>query len=151
MVALADVSVDAAVSGAALSTTTEQALATSTLLYVATQRKSGARSTVRPIWFNYEGGTLYFTTSPSSWKARRLARGSPLYIWVGSESGPFLIGHAERINDRDTIARMGEEYARKYWIARLGFFRPDPDRVSAGKTIAYRVTIEEADPGRPPG
>ena len=48
----------------------------SSLIYVATRRKSGTRSTIAPIWFYYEGGDeLFFTTSPKSWKARRLRRG----------------------------------------------------------------------------
>jgi len=136
---------------AALAPATEQALGSASLLYVATRRKSGTRSTVRPIWFIYEDGLIYFTTSPSSWKARRIARGSPLYIWVGSESGPFLVGRPERIDDRRVVEHMGERYAQKYWIAWLGFFRPDADRVSAGKTFAYRVTLAEGEaPPAPP-
>jgi hypothetical protein len=131
---------------ASLSAAAEGALSSASLLYVATRRKSGVRSTVRPIWFIYEDGLVYFTTAPTTWKARRLKRGSPLYIWVGSESGPFLVGRAERIDDRRVIEHMGERYAQKYWIAWLGLFRPNPDRVSEGKTLAYRVTLTEGEP-----
>jgi general stress protein 26 len=126
-----------------LAPATEEALRSASLLYVATRRKSGERSSVRPIWFMYEDGAIYFTTSPGSWKARRIARGSPLYVWIGSQTGPYLVGQAERIQDRTVVAHMGERYAEKYWIAWFGLFRPDPDRVAGGKTIAYRVTVEE--------
>lgn len=126
------------------------ALESASLLYVATRRKSGTRSTIAPIWFIYENGDVLFTTSPSSWKARRLRRGSPLYIWVGREDGPFLVGQAQPVTDPAVISRMGEEYAKKYWIAWLGFFRPRPDRVSEGKTLAYRVTLSEGTPPPPP-
>jgi hypothetical protein len=129
---------------------TEQALEKASLIYVATRRKSGDRSEAAPIWFLYEKGELFFTTSPGSWKAKRIARGSPLYIWVGSENGPFLIGQAKPETDPAVIAHMGEEYAKKYWIAWLGLFRPRPDRVAEGKTLAYRVALSEGTPPPPP-
>ena len=130
--------------------TARKALETASLLYVATRRKSGTRSTIAPIWFIYENGDVLFTTSPTSWKAKRIGRGSPLYIWVGREDGPFLIGQAQPVTDPAVISRMGEEYSKKYWIAWLGFFRPRPDRVSEGKTVAYRVTLSEGTPPPPP-
>ncbi|HEY8515780.1 MAG TPA: pyridoxamine 5'-phosphate oxidase family protein [Candidatus Binatia bacterium] len=129
---------------------TRKALETEKLIYVATQRKSGERSEAAPVWFVYQDGYLWTTTSPGSWKAKRIARGSPLYIWVGSEDGPFLVGHAEQITDPALIDRMGEAYSEKYWIARLGFFRPRSSRVREGKTIAYKVTLSEGTPPPPP-
>jgi len=134
----------------AIPAATKEALATSKLIYVATQRKTGERSTAAPVWFVWENDAIWTTTSPDSWKARRIARGSPLYVWVGSESGPFLVGTAERITDPTVIAHMGELYSDKYWIAALGFFRPRPERVSSGKTIAYKVTVTEGTPPPPP-
>ena len=129
---------------------TKDALANLKLIYDATQRKSGERSTIAPVWFVWENDAIWTTTSPTSWKAKRIGRGSPLYIWVGSESGPFVVGTAEKITDPAIIAHMGELYADKYWIAALGFFKPRPDRVSSGKTIAYKVTIAEGTPPPPP-
>lgn len=129
---------------------TKEALESAKLIYVATQRKSGERSTIAPIWFVYENDAIWTTTSPASWKAKRIARGSPLYIWVGSESGPFVVGTAEKITDPAIVAHMGELYSDKYWIAALGFFRPRPERVGAGKTIAYKVTLAEGTPPPPP-
>jgi PPOX class probable F420-dependent enzyme len=127
----------------ALAEEVRRALRTADLLYVATRRRSGERSTSAPIWFHYDGSFLYFTTSPTSWKARRIRRGSPLYIRVGDPDGPALIGYAEPLTDPATIDRMGEAYSEKYWIAWLGFFRPRSDRVAAGKTVAYRVRLAE--------
>lgn len=129
---------------------TLEALAESKLIYVATQRKSGERSTAAPIWFIYENGAIWTTTSPDSWKAKRIARGSPLYIWVGSEDGPFVVGTAEKITDPKVIEHMGEVYSDKYWIAMLGLFRPRPERVAEGKTVAYRVTLAPGTPPPPP-
>lgn len=125
----------------------QRSLRESKEILVATRRKSGTRSTIAPIWFWYDGGDeLFFTTSPRSWKARRLVRGSPLYVWVGSERGPFLVGTAEPLTDPATIERMGEAYARKYWIAWLGFFRPRANRVADGRTVAYRVKLAAGTP-----
>src|SRR5262245_37021945 len=125
---------------------TAKALSEAKLIYVATQRKNGQRSEVAPIWFAYENGEIFFTTSPDSWKAQRIASGSPLYIWVGDESGPFVIGTAEKVQDAALIERMGQAYEKKYWIAWLGLFRPRADRVSSGKTVAYRVRLSEGTP-----
>lgn len=122
-----------------------EALVEEELIYTATDRKDGTRSDAAPIWFWYDGKSdfLYTSTSPDSWKAKRIARGSPLHIWVGEEDGPYLVGEAEKITDPATVTLMGEKYSDKYWIAWLGLFRPRADRVTEGKTIAYRVQLSE--------
>jgi hypothetical protein len=124
------------------------ALQSSDLIYVATKRRDGQRSSAAPIWFYYTGdGKLFFTTSPDAWKAKRIERGSPLYIWVGKKDGPFLIGDAESVTDPNLVDQMGRAYSDKYWIAWLGFFKPRSARVTSGKTNAYLVTLREAKPG----
>jgi general stress protein 26 len=120
-----------------------QALRSSSYIYIATERSDGALSSIKPVWFYYEGGDeLFFTTAPSSWKARRIARGSPLHIWVGDKSGPRLLGRAREVTDTEQIDRMGRAYADKYWLAWLGFFKPRSGRVAEGKTKAYLVRLE---------
>ena len=132
---------------AALPPATEAALRTADLIYVATRRRDGTLSSVAPIWFYYRpDGTLFFSTSPDSWKARRIAAGSPLYIWVGAADGPFVQGQAQPTTDATLIDQMGEAYAKKYWIAWLGLFKPRSDRVAEGKTKAYVVTLTAAEP-----
>jgi general stress protein 26 len=134
-------------SAAELPPATQEALRSSDVIYVATRRQNGEPSSVKPVWFFYEGGdTLFFTTSPESWKARRIAAGSPLYLWVGKKDGPFLIGEARTVDDQDLVDRMGRAYSKKYWIAWLGFFKPRSDRVSSGRTVAYVVTLREGEP-----
>src|SRR5882724_11570903 len=107
--------------------------------YVATRRADGAPSKVVPVCFMFDGEAVYFTTGPESHKARRIARGSPLLVWVGRPDGPHFVGRAELIRDPAVAARMAPEYDRKYWIAWLGFFRPNPERVREGKTVIVRV------------
>lgn len=116
------------------------ALRTAKHLYVATERADGSRSKVSPIWFMFDGTALYFTTVPDSYKAKRTALGRSLHIWVGSESGPYLVGHGEVLTDPEVAARMAPVYDDKYWISWLGFFRPRPKRVQAGETVIIRVT-----------
>src|SRR5262249_57688513 len=64
---------------ASLPPATEAALRNSDLIYVATRRRNGALSSIKPVWFYYDDGKIFFTTSPEGWKAKRIAAGSPLY------------------------------------------------------------------------
>ncbi len=117
------------------------ALSDADLIYVSTRRRSGEWSDQAPIWFCLDEGTIYFTTSPGSWKARRLREAGPLRINVGSADGPEIVAEAERLRDLAVVDRMGRTYEKKYWIAWLGFFKPRADRVSDGRTVAYRVEL----------
>jgi PPOX class probable F420-dependent enzyme len=116
------------------------ALRTSKQIYVATRRADGQQSKVVPVWFMQDGDAVYFTTGPTSHKAKRIGRGSPLLVWVGSADGPHFEGHAELVRDPGVAARMAPVYNQKYWIAWLGFFRPDAERVRTGKTVIVKVT-----------
>ncbi len=119
------------------------ALKTSKNLYVATERKSGTQSSKAPIWFMYDGEAVYFTTTPESHKAKRIAQGSPIFAWVGAEDGPHFVGKAEIVRDPAAAAALADKmapvYDQKYWISWIGFFRPRADRVRAGKTLIVRV------------
>ena len=126
----------------ALSAGAAAALKTEKEIYVATKRKSGEWSKAAPIWFMYDGEAVYFTTSPTAYKAKRIKRGSPVRVWIGSNDGPSFTGKAEIVEDSAIVARMGEAYGQKYWIAWVGLFRPRVDRVEAGKTVAVKVTPE---------
>jgi len=141
IVALASCLLAAAVVGAAtFPPDVRKALDGAQYLYVATRRHDGSRSKVVPVWFCLDGDAIWFTTVPTSYKARRIAKGSPLYVAVGSEQGPQFVGHAELVRDPEQAARMAPIYDQKYWISWLGFFRPRPDRVAAGKTVLVKVT-----------
>lgn len=109
-------------------------------IYVATRRADGSPSKVVPVWFTTIDDAIYFSTGPSSHKAKRIAKGSPMLVWVGAENGPHFEGKAELVRDPALAARMGELYNRKYWIAWMGFFRPRADRVASGKTVLVKVT-----------
>ena len=116
------------------------ALRASKQIYVATRRADGTISKVVPVWFMFDGDAIYFATGPDSYKARRIKRGSPLLVWVGRPDGPHFVGHAELSKDPALAERMAPVYSEKYWIAWLGLFRPNAERVRSGKTVLVKVT-----------
>jgi hypothetical protein len=58
-----------------------KALSESSYIYIATVRKDGNQSTAAPVWFitNLRNEIL-IDTSPKSWKAKRIQRGSPVIV-----------------------------------------------------------------------
>jgi hypothetical protein len=109
-------------------------------IYVATERKDGTRSKAVPVWFGYMDNALWFTTSPTSHKGKRVQRGSPMYVSTQGANGPFIKTKAEVVKDGALADRLGEIYSQKYWIAWLGFFRPSRGRNESGKTVLLRLT-----------
>jgi PPOX class probable F420-dependent enzyme len=134
----------------ALSEAARTQLQTAKEIYVATRRADGRWGKAAPVWFIYDGQAVYLTTAPTSYKARRIKRGSPVRVWVGGAEGPAFTGKAEVIEDPALVERMGSAYTQKYWLAWLGLFRPRASRVAAGKTLAVKVTpVDDAPAGAP--
>jgi nitroimidazol reductase NimA-like FMN-containing flavoprotein (pyridoxamine 5'-phosphate oxidase superfamily) len=129
-----------------LSSEIKAMLTSESYIYVATRRLNGEWSTAAPVWFMYDGEAVYFSTSPSSHKAHRIHRGSPVRVWVGQKDGPVFEGETQLVKDRVTVERMSEVYRQKYWIARFGLFRPRPARVASGKTVVVKVTPVASTP-----
>ena len=129
----------AVIAHAGFSAEVTAALQSSKEIYVATKRANGSLSKVVPVWFMFDGDAIYFTTLPTSYKAKRIKKGSALYVWVGSADGPHFVGPAEILKDPDLAARMAPVYAQKYWIAWAGFFKPNAERVRSGKTVIVKV------------
>jgi len=116
------------------------ALRSAKQIWVATRRANGSASKAVPVWFMFDGDAIWFATGPTSHKARRIGRGSPLLVWVGAPDGPNIEARAELVRDPMVAARMAPVYDRKYWISWLGFFRPRPARVAAGRTVIVKAT-----------
>jgi PPOX class probable F420-dependent enzyme len=138
-IVLALVGLAAVAAGGGFPAEVADALRSAKQIYVATRRADGSQSKVAPVWFMVDGDAVLFTTGPDSHKVRRIRRGSPLLVWVGRADGPHFTGRAEVLQDPELAARMAPVYAAKYWIAWLGLFKPNPDRVRAGKTVIVRV------------
>ncbi len=117
-------------------------------IYLATRRTNGERSSIVPVWFMYTGDAVYFATSPHSYKAKRIGRGSLVDVWVGSRGGPHFTAKGELLKDAALAQSMEKHYRSKYWIAWLGFFRPNPSRLARGEIVIVRL-IPTAGPQDP--
>src|SRR5260370_26614834 len=61
------------------------ALSKASLIYIATVRKDGTQSKSTPVWFTTSpNNVVLIETGPQTWKAKRINRGSPALIWIGS-------------------------------------------------------------------
>ncbi|MGH7859106.1 MAG: pyridoxamine 5'-phosphate oxidase family protein [Candidatus Binatia bacterium] len=124
----------------ALPASTQDELRERKEIYVATRRASGEWSAAAPVWFFFEDGVVYFTTSPDSHKGRRIRRGGQVRISTRGPDGPWLVGATSLVTDPALIEHLGNAYGEKYWIAWLGLFRPRVGRVASGKTLVVKVT-----------
>jgi len=123
-------------------------LAKSTYIYIATVRKDGNQSKAVPVWFiTTSDNQVLIETGPGSWKAKRIKRGSPALVWIGSRTGPAFIGKAEIVQDKTLQDQVIEQYPKKYWQARLGFARPSRAKLDSGQIVVIRITPARDLPG----
>ena len=144
---------------AAISPRDQQALSKAQLVYVATIRKNGMQSTAAPVWFttDADNNSILIQTGPSTWKAKRIRRGSPVLLWIGKADGPALIGRAEITDDAAVQDKILKDYRQKYWRNRVMGVGPSRDKFKSGKVIAIKITpirdLPEgftSKPGSPP-
>lgn len=130
--------------GLAISATSQRdttALAKSTYIYIATVRKDGNQSKAVPVWFIATSNNLVLIeTGPGSWKAKRIKRGSPALVWIGSRTGPAFIGNAEIVQDKSLQDSVIEQYPEKYLLARIGFARPSRAKLDSGQIVVIRIS-----------
>jgi len=117
------------------------ALSTAGVLYIATVRKDGNQSTSAPVWFTVSPNQLvYIQTQPTTWKAKRVRRGSPVIVWIGRKRGPAFIGTAEISRDPAVERQVIEDYPKKYLMARFGFQKPTQEMFDSGKILSIVIT-----------
>ena len=130
------------------SATDLKAMADASYIYIATVRKDGNQSRAVPVWFLVsKDNSLLIQTSPTSWKAKRIRRGSPAMVWIGTSDGPAFIGKAEILTDKDSQQEIIDGIPRKYTLARLGFARPNEKKFADGKVVVIRITPARDLPG----
>ncbi len=131
----------AATAIAATSPRDADALAKATYIYIATVRKDGNQSRAVPVWFiTTADNQILIETSPTSWKAKRIRRGSPALIWIGSPTGPAFIGKAEIVEDKTLQDEVFAGYPKKYLLARIGYARPTRAKLDSGQIIVIRIS-----------
>ena len=117
------------------------ALKGASLIYIGTVRKDGNQSKNTPVWFiTTKDDQVLIETSPTSWKAKRIRRGSPALIWIGKADGPAFIGKAEIVTDKALQDEVIEEYPRKYILARVGFAKPTREKIDDNRICVIRIT-----------
>jgi hypothetical protein len=117
------------------------ALTGASVLYIATVRKDGNQSTAAPVWFTLAPDHLVLIqTQPTTWKAKRIRRGSPVIVWIGKKHGPAFIGRAEITHDPAVGRQIVEDYPKKYLMARLGLNRPTQEMFDKGQVISIKIT-----------
>src|SRR6516165_9653318 len=79
----------------------QQALSSADLVFIATVRKNGTQSRAAPVWFTTgaDNNSILIQTEHTTWKAKRIKRGSPVLVWIGKPDGPAFIGRADITND----------------------------------------------------
>lgn len=117
------------------------ALAGASLVYVATVRKDGNQSTAAPVWFTVmDERAVLIQTGPTTWKARRIRRGSPVIVWIGDRGGPAFVGKAEITRDPAVVRRIVGDFPKRYWMARLGLHKPTAASFEKGTRVAIEIT-----------
>lgn len=119
-----------------------QALSKANLIYIATVRKDGNQSKAAPVWFTTttDNNSILIQTGPETWKAKRIRRGSPAMVWIGSATGPAFIGKAEITKDAATVSKILADFHNKYWENRVMGVGPSRARFDSGERIAIKIT-----------
>ena len=98
-----------------LSPQIKNALTNSSLIYIATTRKSGSFGTRSESWFLYHHGAVYIAARKDSWRARRIrARRPRANIRVGTPDGPSFVATGAIVNEPAIHEIMFRTYAKKY-------------------------------------
>lgn len=139
--ALAESNPGAGSADAQVSQRDTDALSTASVLYIATVRKDGNQSTAAPVWFTVAPDhVVLIQTQPTTWKAKRIRRGSPVIVWIGKTKGPAFIGKAEITSDPAVAHQIVRDYPKRYLMARLGMHTPTQEMFDKGQILAIRIT-----------
>jgi hypothetical protein len=137
----------------------EQPLSRADLIFIATVRKNGMQSRAAPVWFTLtvDRKSILIQTEHTTWKAKRIRRGSPVLVWIDKPDGPAFIGRAEIINDPTMQDKILADFRQKYLQARLFGMGPSRGEFENGEEVAIKITpIRDlpdgfvSQPGSPP-
>ena len=83
-------------------------------IWVATASPLG-RPDATPVWFWWDGESIYFTCAAVARKARNIAQTPDVVLMNGDGADPIILkGTAERVTDRLELARIDRGCAEKY-------------------------------------
>jgi hypothetical protein len=117
------------------------ALTQSSDIYIATVRKDGNQSTPVPVWFiTTQDQQVLIDSASTSRKVKRIRRGSPVLVWIGSRTGPAFIGKAALVHDKTVEDEMIKQIPGKYFLARIGLFGPKRTKFDSGQIVTIRIS-----------
>jgi nitroimidazol reductase NimA-like FMN-containing flavoprotein (pyridoxamine 5'-phosphate oxidase superfamily) len=83
-------------------------------VWIATTSPNGRPDAV-PVWFWWDGETIFFTCASRSWKARNIAHQPEVVIHNGDGADAIILkGTARRVRDERELERVDRGYAEKY-------------------------------------
>ena len=83
-------------------------------IWVATVSPSGRPDAV-PVWFWWDGASVYFTCAARARKARNIANQPEVVLHNGDGADTIIVkGRAERVDDPDELERVDRAYNAKY-------------------------------------
>jgi nitroimidazol reductase NimA-like FMN-containing flavoprotein (pyridoxamine 5'-phosphate oxidase superfamily) len=83
-------------------------------IWVATASPDGRPDAV-PVWFWWDGTSVYFTTKGDSRKALNIAQQPSVTVHNGDGADPIIVkGDAEVVTGREELERLDRAYAAKY-------------------------------------
>lgn len=128
--------------GAEISQRDQQALSRADLVFIATVRKNGTQSRAAPVWFTTgaDNSSILIQTEHTTWKAKRIRRGSPVLVWIGKPDGPAFIGRAEITNDPILQNKILADFRQKYLQNRLLGMGPSRSEFESGEQVAIKIT-----------
>jgi hypothetical protein len=120
----------------------QQALSRADLIFVATVRKNGMQSKAAPVWFTIgaDNNSILIQTEHTTWKAKRIRRGSPVLVWIGKPGGPAFIGRAEITTEAALQDKILADFRQKYLQNRLLGMGPSRAEFENGELLAIKIT-----------
>ena len=104
-------------------------------IWLSTTRPDG-RPHATPVWFTWDGSTLYFTTHRSSQKARNLAREPWVIVHAGDGDDVIILeGNVEIVTEQAELDRVDKERGEKYVDPGSGA----RDTIRAEGIVVYRL------------
>jgi PPOX class probable F420-dependent enzyme len=109
-------------------------------IWVSTTRPDGRPHAV-PVWFTWDGRTLYFASHESAQKVRNLTQEPWVVIHAGSGDDVIILeGRAEVVTDDAELQQVDAARAEKYVDPPTGA----RDTILTEGTVLYRVPIRRA-------
>jgi general stress protein 26 len=126
---------------AEISSRDQQVLSKAELVYVATIRKNGTQSKAAPVWFTTgtDNNSILIQTEKTTWKAKRISRGSPVLVWIGTADGPAFIGTAQITSDAAIQNKVLTDFREKYFQNRVLGIGPSKAGFASGERIAIKI------------